>query len=186
MGRARPTGSGDAPGRPGERRSRLETGAGPAAPAFPSPVSGVVRRLARGAGRFAHAAWRFAGASAARPEPALRAGASVLATVFIVPLLSAGAARAQRVELVGRTIAAPSVALCRGCVAAIHRSGRTKRLASFAGRRAACTFSRVRTCPPRRMAGMTVRRCRGGARRMRAPTDTADPCRRMYAGGRGN
>ena len=85
-----------------------------------------------------------------------------------------------------RTIAAPSIALCRGCVAAIHRSGRTRRLASFVGRRAVCTFNRVRTCLQRRMDGMTVRRCRGGARRMRAPTDTADPCRRLYAGGRGN
>ena len=100
MGRARPTGSGDAPGRPRERRSRVETGAGPAAPAFPSPVSGVVGRLARGAARFARAAGQFAGASAARPAPWLRAASCLLAAVFTVLLLGAEAARAQTDTLV--------------------------------------------------------------------------------------
>ena len=84
-----------------------------------------------------------------------------------------------------RTVAAPSIAIHRGVVAAIHRSRRTGRLASFVGRRAVCTFDRVWTCPHRRMEGMTIHRCRGGARRKRR-TDTADPCRRMYAGGRGD
>ena len=84
-----------------------------------------------------------------------------------------------------RTVAAPSIAIHRGVVAAIHRSIRTGRLASFVGRRAVCTCNRVRTCPQQRMEGMTIHRCRGGARRKRR-TDTADPCRRMYAGERGD
>ena len=37
-------------------------------------------------------------------------------------------------------------------------------LASLVGRRAECTFDRMRTRPQWRLEGMTVRRCRGGAR----------------------